>query len=31
MWTNWWILFDPQKMPPVTTSSSLYIYFIIII
>jgi hypothetical protein len=31
MWTNWWILFDPQKMPPVTTSSSLYIYTLLLL
>ena len=31
MWINWWILFDPQKMPPLTTSSSLYIYTLLLL
>jgi hypothetical protein len=31
LWITWWVSFDPQKMPPLTTSSSLYIYFNIII
>ena len=31
MWITWWVSFDPQKMAILTTSSSLYIYFIIII
>jgi hypothetical protein len=31
MWITWWVSFDPQKMAPLTTSSSLYIYTLLLI
>ena len=31
LWITWWVSFDPQKMPPLTTSSSLYIYTLLLL
>jgi len=31
MWITWWVSFDPQKMQTLTTSSSLYIYTLLLL
>ena len=31
MWITWWVSFDPQKMAPPTTSSSIYIYTLLLL